>query len=74
MHDIINNWNWFVNQSLAVQVMVSIGVLNIATAGLKQLGLTGLADLCQKIENALLAMSQAGKTAFLLELKKPVVR
>ena len=69
--DIIQAWNWFIVQNLAVQVIVVIGVLNIAIAGLKQLGLTALADACQRIENALVAMTQAAKTAFVAELKKP---
>lgn len=69
--DIVASWNWFATQSLGTQVLIVVGILNIAIAGLKQLGLTGLADFCQKLENALLAMTSAAKTAFVAELKKP---
>ena len=51
MSQIIAGWNWFLSQNLLTQALVSIGALNIIIAGLKQLGLTTLADFCQKLEN-----------------------
>jgi len=71
MENFVQAWHWFLVQNLGVQVLFTIGVLNVAVAGLKQLGFTALADACQRIENALLAMTQAAKTAFVAELKKP---
>ena len=71
MGNALQAWNWFLVQNLGVQVLMVVGVLNIAIAGLKQLGLTQVANFCQKIENALLAMSQAAKTAFVAEISKP---
>jgi hypothetical protein len=71
--DIVASWNWFATQSLGTQILIVVGILNIAIAGLKQLGLTQLADLCSKIEAALLAMTSAAKTAFITELKKPKI-
>jgi len=74
MNEIISSWNWFLGQNLAVQIFVVTGALNIAIAGLKQLGLTAAADFCQKLENALIAMTQAAKIAFTAELAKPLVK
>ena len=72
MHDLINNWNWFLNQNISVQATILVGILNIVIVGLKQLGFTVLADNCQKLENALIAMTTAAKTAFVMELQKPI--
>ena len=71
MSQIIAGWNWFLSQNLLTQALVSIGALNIIIAGLKQLGLTTLADFCQKLENAISAMLQASKTTFVSEMSKP---
>ena len=73
MENLGQSWSWFLTQSLGTQTLIVIGIFNILIAGLKQLGLTQLADLCTKIENALLAMTSAVKTAFVAELKKPKV-
>ena len=73
MNEVITGWNWFLQQSLLVQVFVATGVLNIAIAGLKQLGLTSVANFCLKLENALVAMRKAAQIAFVAELQKPVV-
>ena len=71
--NVTQSWNWFLSLNIYVQVAIVVGILNIAIAGLKQLGLTQLADLCQKIENALLAMTTAAKTAFVASMAKPKV-
>ena len=73
MENIVQSWNWFLSLNIYAQLVIVVGILNIAIAGLKQLGLTQLADLCQKIENALIAMTAAAKTAFIAELRKPKI-
>ena len=73
MENIVQSWNWFLSLNIYVQLFIVVGILNIAIAGLKQLGLTQLADLCQKIENALIAMTTAAKTAFVVSMTKPKV-
>ena len=73
MENLINSWNWFLSLNIYAQITIIVGILNIAIAGLKQLGLSGLADLCLKIENALLAMTSAAKTAFVASMSKPKV-
>ena len=73
MENLINSWNWFLSLNIYAQITIIVGILNIAIAGLKQLGFSQLADLCQALENALLAMSAAGKTAFVASMSKPKV-
>ena len=60
--DITQWWNWFASQNLAVQALVTIGILNIVVSGLRAAGWTYAADICQKIEDAIKAMLDATKT------------
>lgn len=68
--EIVQGWNWFVNQNLAVQALVIIGVLNSLVAGFKAMGWTYLADECQKVENAIAAMLGAAKSSVVNLMQK----
>ena len=71
MADIVAAWNWFASQSLVVEAIVTVGVLNVLIAGFKAMGWTYLADECQKIENAIAAMIAAAKGSFMLMFQRP---